>query len=96
MAEYWKPAMRPKTIDIRELKEPISSHMEEVRRGATVMITDQGQPVAQIKPVEVSPETKIQKPGILKWSGRKLSPDIQTFPVQGEKTVAEMLIEDRD
>lgn len=88
--------MRHKTIDIRELKEPLSSQVEEVRRGATVMITDQGQPVAQIKPVEVSPETKVQRLGVLKWSGRKLSPGIQTFPVQGKKTVAEMLIEDRD
>ena len=88
--------MQQKTIDIRDLKEPLSSHVEEVRRGATVMITDQGQPVAQIKPVEASAETKIQRLGVFKWSGRKLSPDIQTFPVQGEKTVAEMLIEDRD
>ena len=88
--------MQQKTIDIRELKEPLSSHVEEVRRRATVMITDQGQPVAQIKPVEVSAPTKNQRLGVLKWSGRKLSPDIQTFPVQGDKTVAEMLIEDRD
>lgn len=88
--------MKYKTIDIREIKEPLSGHVAEVRRGATVVITDQGQPVAQIKPVEVSSERKIQKLGVLKWSGRKLSPDIQTFPVQGEKTVAEMLIEDRD
>lgn len=84
--------MRQKAIDVRELKEPLSSEVEEVRRGATVVILDGGEPVARILPAVSDAEVT---PGI-HWSGRRLSPDIPTFPVQGEKTVAEMLIEDRD
>lgn len=91
--------MAQKTIDIRELAETLSSSMEEVRKGATLVITDQGEPVARILPVETSAEEKLQPPtksAVVSWSGRKLSPHIPTFPVQGEKTVAEMLLEDRD
>lgn len=94
--------MKQKTIGIRELKEQLSGHIREVRNGATLVITDRGRPVARLLPImtaEVSLEERLQelvKSGAVSWSGRKLSPPAQTFPVRGPKTVAEMLLEDRD
>jgi antitoxin (DNA-binding transcriptional repressor) of toxin-antitoxin stability system len=107
--------MAQKTIEIQELKEQLGSHLQEVREGTTLMIMDQGQPVARLVPFaeeeervvkapavstgEVSIEEKLQRlveAGVISWSGRKPSSDIPTFQVQGPKTVAEMLLEDRD
>jgi prevent-host-death family protein len=91
--------MAQKTIDIRELAQTLESRLEEVRDGASLLITEGGRPVARLVPAEASLEDKLQelvKAGVISWSGRKPSADIPTFPVQGPKTVAEMLIEDRD
>ena len=97
--------MSQKTIGIRELKEQLSGHIREVKNGATLVITERGKPVARLLPVvpaeasETSIEEKLRqlvKAGVISWSGRKPSLDVPTFPVQGPKTVSEMLLEDRD
>jgi prevent-host-death family protein len=91
-----------KTIGIRELKEQLSGHIKEVKKGATLVITERGKPVARLLPVSPA-ETPIEArlhelvdAGVIAWSGRKLSASVPTVPVKGTKTVAEMLIEDRD
>ena len=107
--------MAQKTIEIQELQEQLGSHLQEVREGATLMIMDQGKPVACLVPFaeeekreakapavstgDLSIEEKLQRlveAGVISWSGRKPSPDIPTFQVQGPKTLSEMLLEDRD
>ncbi len=91
-----------KTIGIRELKEQLSGHIREVKGGATLVITERGKPVARLLPIapaETSVEEKLHRlveAGVISWSGRKLAADVPAIPVRGSKTVAEMLIEDRD
>ncbi len=94
--------MKQKTIGIREFKEQLSGHIKEVKNGATLVITERGKPVARLLPVAPAGapiEAKLHQlveAGVISWSGRKLSPTVPTIPVRGSKTVAEMLIEDRD
>jgi prevent-host-death family protein len=94
--------MRQKTVGIRELKEQLSGHIREVKSGSTLVITERGKPVARLLPIapaDTPVEEKLHqlvKAGAISWSGRKLSPDAPAIPVRGTKTVAEMLIEDRD
>jgi prevent-host-death family protein len=94
--------MKQKTIGIREFKEQLSGHIREVKNGATLVITERGKPVARLLPItpaNASVEEKLHqlvKAGVISWSGRKLSPDAPAILVRGPKTVAEMLIEDRD
>jgi len=91
-----------KTIGIRELKEQLSGHIREVKNGTTLVITERGKPVARllpISPADTPVEDKLLglvESGVISWSGRKLSPDVSVIPVRGSKTVAEMLVEDRD
>jgi len=91
-----------KTIGIRELKEQLSSHIQEVKKGATLVITERGRPVARLLPMagaEAPVEEKLQQlveAGVISWDGRKLSTDVPVIHVRGSKTVSEMLIEDRD
>jgi antitoxin (DNA-binding transcriptional repressor) of toxin-antitoxin stability system len=58
MAEREVGTMAQKTIEIQELKEQLSSRLQEVREGTTLMIMDQGQPVARLVPFAEEKEEK--------------------------------------
>jgi prevent-host-death family protein len=91
--------VKAKTIGIREFKSQLSSHLREVKEGATLVITNRGKPVARLVPVTSGIESKVKQlleSGSASWSGRRLSTEVPTVSVRGPKTVAEMLLEDRD
>jgi prevent-host-death family protein len=87
------------TVGIRQLKEQLSHYVDQVKTGATIVITERGTPVGQIVPVALSLEERLQRlaqANLLAWSGRKLgSASRATMRAQGSKTVAELLLEDR-
>jgi len=39
-------------VGVRELRDGLSRHLAEVRAGRTVTVTDHGQPIARIVPVD--------------------------------------------
>ena len=39
-------------IGIRELRDRLSKHLAQVRDGRTITVTDHGQPIARIVPVD--------------------------------------------
>ena len=87
------------TVGIRELKAQLSQYVREVKSGKTVIITEHGKPVGRIVPVEVSLEEKIQElieSGFVVWNGQKLMPTTPVAKNKGKKTVAEMVLEDRE
>jgi len=87
------------TVGIRQLKEQLSHYVDQVKTGATVVITERGTPVGQIVPVAPSLEDRplqLAQANLLSWSGRKLgSAPPTTVLAQGSKTVAELLLKDR-
>jgi prevent-host-death family protein len=91
--------MGQQTVGIRQLKEQLSHYVEQVKAGETVVITERGTPVGQIVPVAASLEDQLHRlaqANLLAWSGRKLgSASPAGTYVQGSKTVAELLLEDR-
>jgi prevent-host-death family protein len=91
--------MTQHTVGIRQLKEQLSHYVEEVKTGATVVITERGKPVGRIVPVTLSLEDRLQQlaqADLLAWSGRKLGAPVPVVPVGGAKTIAELLLEDRE
>ena len=91
--------MPQKTVGIRELKGQLSSHIREVQEGATLVITDRGKPVARLVPVATGLAEKVQSmldSGMASWSGQNPSSDLPRVPVRGPKTLAELLLEDRE
>ncbi len=59
-------------VGVRELKANLSKHLRRVRAGASLTVTDRGQPVAKLIPVEVSPGLeRLMREGVVSWSGRK-------------------------
>jgi prevent-host-death family protein len=91
-------ATREKRIGIRELKSTLSACVREVRAGRTIVVTDHGQPVARIVPESVSLQERVEalkKADAIAWSGRRLRPAKPAGKVRGTRTVAELVVEDR-
>lgn len=87
------------TVGIRELKEQLSRYLDQVKSGATVVITERGKPVGQIVAITPSLDDRLQQlaaANLLAWSGRKVSSAPPTVRAHGAKTVAELLLEDRE
>jgi prevent-host-death family protein len=80
----------------------LSSYLRQVKAGTTVIITERGKPVGRIVPLEPTPEAQLRElvqVGMMAWSGRKLaaSPALSLLPrVRGRRTVADLLLEDRE
>ena len=90
---------REKRIGIRELKSTLSECVREVRAGRTIVVTDHGQPVARIIPEAVSLRERVdalRKAGAIAWSGRQLRPAKPAGKVRGTKTVADLVVENRE
>ena len=91
--------MAEHTVGIRQLKEQLSHFVEEVKMGATVVITDRGRPVGRIVPMQSSLDDQLQQLAqahLLSWSGRRLGSAPPAVRVRGAKTVADLLLEDRE
>ena len=91
-------------VSIREMKNGLSKYLKLVQTGRDVVITDRGRPVARLTLVARTPEKaeaeEIKRILALPWvrpgNGKKLkgaSKPIRLKP--GDKTAAEMVLEDR-
>jgi len=91
--------MAEKRIGIRELKASLSEWLREVKAGRTIVVTDHGQPVARIIPEAMSLRARVdalRKAGAIAWSGRPLRRVRPSGKVRGSKTVANLIIENRE
>jgi prevent-host-death family protein len=91
--------MREKRIGIRELKSTLSQCVREVKSGRTIVVTDHGQPVARLIPEAISLRERVdalRKAGAIAWTGRRLQPAKPVGKVRGDKTVADLIVENRE
>ena len=92
-------ATREKRVGIRELKSTLSECVREVKSGRTIVVTEHGQPVARIIPEGISLRERVEalrKAGAVAWSGRRLRPAKPVGMVRGAKTVADLIVENRE
>jgi prevent-host-death family protein len=90
--------MKQITVGVRELKGQLSHYLHEVKAGATLVITERGTPIGRLTPVGTSLEERLEElvaTHQVAWSGRKLQPARPMARLRGDRTVAEMLVEDR-
>ena len=86
------------TVGVRELKARLSAYLQQVKAGATIVITERGRPIGRIVPVAGSPEERMKaliEAGMIAWSGRRLPPLAPVARTRGERSVADLLLEDR-
>lgn len=89
------------TVGIRTLKMELSKYLQQVKGGATVTITARGKPVGRIVPVSATATAEqrvldLNRLGIAAWNGRKLLPGATGARVRGKRSIAELLLENRE
>lgn len=85
--------MQERYIGIQELHENLSSCLEEVRGGTTLLLTDRGHRVARLVPEPESGESKDGYP--IAWSGRKLKKTRPKARLRGGGSMADIVKENR-
>jgi prevent-host-death family protein len=91
--------MSQSVVSIRELKSRLSHYLKQARAGQSVVITARGVPVGRLVPIEQQLEERIsalRAARQLQWSGRRLAPRKPTVRIPSGKSVAELIVEDRE
>ena len=95
----WAHCMREKRIGIRELKSTLSECIREVKSGRTVVVTEHGAPVARMIP-ETAPLRQridaLRQAGAVTWNGRRLRRIKPAARARGNRTVADLVTENRE
>jgi len=91
--------MKERSVGIRELKAKLSECVRDVKSGATIVVTEHGKPVARLVPEGDSLDERLdalKSAGAIAWSGRRLrrtKPDVHP---RKNRTVADVLVENRE
>ncbi|MEZ4737720.1 MAG: type II toxin-antitoxin system prevent-host-death family antitoxin [Caldilineaceae bacterium] len=90
-------------VGVKELKDNLSAYLRQVKAGATITITERGQPIGRLAPVRKSVEERLQEladSGLITWNGKKFQPDTSDarprLSPTATKTAAEVVLEGRD
>ena len=87
-------------VGIRELKNSLSRYLRRVKKGETIIITERGNAVCRLVPVEQEQlpreAEELLKGGEATWRGGKpgLNPPVVSGK-EGGKTASDMVAEDR-
>jgi prevent-host-death family protein len=91
-------------VSIRELKSRLSHYLRLARKGESVIITDHGVPVGRIVPIGGEQAVQdlgarlaaMRETGLAQWSGQKPRRRRPVARLLGRKTVAQLLVEERE
>jgi len=86
-------------VDIRKLKSRLSHYLRQFKRGAALLITEGERPIRRIVPVGLPPEDRLQtmvEAGLVSWSGRPLPSIMPLAATRNQRTVADLLLKDRE
>jgi len=86
-------------MGIRELKSRLTECVRQAKSARTIVVTEHGQPVARIIPEALSLHDRVEalrKAGTIAWSGRRLKPARPAGRVRSGRTVADLIVEDRE
>ena len=87
------------SVGIRELKAKLSEYVRAVKRGSTIIVTDHGRRVARLVPEGVSFEDRLETlrhAGTVVWSGRQLGKTRPDVAARKGRTVADLVVENRE
>ena len=91
--------MNQSLVSIRELKSRLSYYLRLAFSGESVVITDRGVPIGRIVPIGQDIDQRLaamRETGLAQWSGHKLRRRRPVAKLRGRKTVAELLVEERE
>ena len=89
------------SVGARELKNRLGRYLRQVRAGETILVTERGRPVAELRPLPPSAldlDTRLQElaaQGLLRLPTRPPSPRIRKVTVPGPP-LSQTILEDRE
>ncbi len=89
------------TVEVEDLQERLEHYLSLVQSGTEVSISDEGRPIARIVPTAMDEEEvraramAMVRAGLAHWNGERLQPHRPAATLIGDKTVADLLLEDR-
>jgi prevent-host-death family protein len=87
------------SVNIRELKSRLSHYLRLTKAGESVIITERGTPIGRIVPTAAPVEERMEaitQAGLALWNKKSLPSISPVATVRGKRTVADLLIEDRE
>jgi prevent-host-death family protein len=91
--------MKERRVGFRELKAKLSQCVRDVKMGTTIIVTDRGRRVARIVQEANSLAERVdtsRSAGSIRWSGRRLGRAKPVARVRGKRTVAAVVVENRE
>ena len=86
-------------VGIRDLKTHLSSYLEKVQKGHTIIITSHGKPIANLTPSmgELADRIKaLQAAGLVAWNGKKPSVRKPKVLNTGKTLISDLVVEMRE
>ena len=91
--------MKQTTVNVRELKARLSHYLRLAKAGEAVEITERGVVIGRIVPVAAPIEDRLGamvRSGFLQWDERRLPHTALVARARGSRSVADLLIDDRE
>ena len=91
--------MPASSVNIRELKARLSYYLRLTKSGQVVEIRERGRPIGHIIPIVAPLEERIEvmmRSGLVRWNRKRLPPRSPVAQAKGGKSVADLLVEDRE
>lgn len=86
-------------VGVRALKDHLSEYLRRVGEGERIVVTDRGEPLAALTPIEETEEARwgwiLVRERVANWSGGKPRGSARTALLKGKKATSEMVLEDR-
>lgn len=86
------------TVGVRELRSNLRAYLQRIRAGEEVIVTDRGEPVARLTPVEPGETTRqrLIEEGLLTPARRPKTPiDLESLPRMRSGKLSDIVIEQR-
>jgi prevent-host-death family protein len=86
-------------VGVRALKDHLSEYLRRVGEGERIVVTDRGEPLAALTPIEETGEARwgwsLVRERLASWSGGKPRGSAKPSVLKGKKTTSEMVLEAR-
>ena len=90
--------MEETRVGVRELKARLSAVLRLVQAGHPVTVTQHGRPVGRLVPIADSlpaAMAALAAAGLVDWSGQDLAPAAPSARVRGPRSVADLIVDER-
>jgi antitoxin (DNA-binding transcriptional repressor) of toxin-antitoxin stability system len=86
---------------VRELKTRLGAYLQQVRQGRTLVVTDRGQPIAELRPLagptdEDATLARLQALGAVTRAERRPLAPFRPIRARGGTLVSDAIVADRD